>query len=421
MAQIIFDNSRLKREMKAFLKGRFGDFLERFERRLTLNIIQISSNLASEKYANLKVKMGESLGVSTFYYRFEEGENGLVLWKNGKIWENWQEAILKITRKQEDNKPNFGQKNEIGLIKQKQNSANFKTELFKENLKKTKIQQIQNFINYLAYENEDKLPNHHPQKAERKLKNGLILQLPLPSGFENLVETVNWSDFLDVDFLGADNSKLWHQGILPPTIQAIDLVLKSFLANKQEDLTGKIEGEIEGNSSKLEQKQNMVSQNSDQFGKLDGDVRLKNLQEKNGEIENFLNQKLDLTGKIVAIIGQGKLVGTPLLSYFQKTGATIISLNKDTPDKIKLAKLAEIVIAASGVPSLVQSSWLKNDVVLIDAATSESDGFLVGDVDRVELEKSNMSFKLCPSPGGIGPLTVLSIFWNLYQIESKFS
>ncbi len=415
----------LKREMKAFLKSRFGDFLEKFDRKLTLNIIQIGSNLANEKYATLKVKMGESLGVSTFYYRFEEGENGLVLWENGKIWENWQEAVLKISRKQENSKAKFDQENEIGLIKQKQNSTNFKTELSEENLKETKIQQIQNFINYLAYENEGKLPNHRTQKAERKLKNGLILQLPLPSGFENLVEMVNWSDFLDVDFLGADNSKLWHQNVLPPTIQAIDLVLKSFLANKQEVLPGKIEEEIEGSNSnfnqKLNQNQNKDSQNSDQFGKMDDNIELKNSQEKIGEIENFLNQKLDLTGKIVAIIGQGKLVGTPLLSYFQKTGATIISLNKDTPDKIKLAKLAEIVIAASGVPSLVQSSWIKNDVVLIDAATSESDGFLVGDVDRVELEKSNLSFKLCPSPGGIGPLTVLSIFWNLYQIESKFS
>ena len=54
-----------------------------------------------------------------------------------------------------------------------ENSTNFKTELSEENLKETKIQQIQNFINYLAYENEGKLPNHRTQKAERKLKNGL--------------------------------------------------------------------------------------------------------------------------------------------------------------------------------------------------------------------------------------------------------
>ena len=335
------------------------------------------------------------------------------------------------------------------------------------------------------------------------------MQLPLPLEFADLTDLVDWDDFLDVDFLGDKLS----QKLLPPTIQAIDLVLKSLENSKKslelrtekiqkiqnycqkklkQDwqiydlksakiiqnqfgkqkkskqineliLTKKSDSRIikkanftpnfikpSKNTSKME-----TSKNIQYFKKICSKILKKEIQFekelkmknwnlvnhwqktlsslvksqqivnnstldhlKNRKIEKNLTQKLDLTGRIVAIIGQGKLVGNPLLGYFAARNATIISLNKDTPNKEKLVKLADIVIAASGVPNLVKSHWLCPNAIVIDAATSESGGVLAGDIDKNELEENSNFIKqinLCPSPGGIGPLTVLSIFWNLYR------
>lgn len=200
---------------------------------------------------------------------------------------------------------------------------------------------------------------------------GLIFQLPVPIKFKDLVyQTPIYSD---VDLLGVDSDKLWEQGFLPPTIGAIDLVLKKMMQNS-----------------------NRYDENFIEY-----------IEEKNEEM---------FVGKSVAIIGQGVLVGGPLLRYFKERQATIISINKFTLNPAKLCRQADIVISAAGKPNLVDRSWLKPRSILLDAATSEDNGSLAGDVDRGNIQKSVL---LSPSPGGIGGLTVMYLFYNLLKLHLK--
>ena len=187
--------------------------------------------------------------------------------------------------------------------------------------------------------------------------NGLIFQLPLASHLEILPLQILPKN--DVDLLGKHSDLLWQQDILPPTVRAIDMVLKDML----------------------------------------------NLN---------IWQKANFGGINIAVIGQGQMVGGPLLRILKDQGATIFSLNKNTKNLPNLLSLADVVISAAGVPDLVDSNWLKPNCLVIDAATCESNDQLVGDIKTSNLREDIL---LCTSPKGVGALTVLNLFLNLVALQ----
>lgn len=471
----IFDNQNLKKNLTKFLTNLINsqknqNYNQHFSKKYKIKtnvesngsfdtcfpellIIQIGDNLASTKYANLKVKIGHKIGIKVNYYQYK---------MNGEIWQNGQ----KITE--------LWNYLEFENLKESTKNVDFKNETAEKveilTLKKIKIKLIKNHIKNLLDrkipQNQSKVTSKTNPKTDLNFKNGLIFQLPLPVEFVDLLE-IDWNNFVDVDFLAPDYN-LW-QNLLPPTIQAIDLVLKSLIwqENLEYDLNDNLEDfKMENLKLKTNLSSNLQDQNLEKFkNKLENsleNILTKDLNSKENleSLENeliftkkLLTQKIDLKGKIVAVIGQGKLVGAPLLTYLQRRNATIISLNKDSPNKQKLVKNADIVICASGVPNLVKSNWFKNNVIVIDAATSESNGVLVGDLDYLEIAQNNLNIDnlsqscgqslvknsqnspeknkknrnkkskslnlwICPSPGGVGPLTVLCIFWNLVAIKN---
>jgi methylenetetrahydrofolate dehydrogenase (NADP+) / methenyltetrahydrofolate cyclohydrolase len=206
-------------------------------------------------------------------------------------------------------------------------------------------------------------------------KEGFIFQLPLPDKFNHLVPKTPLES--DVDLLSEFSSVLWDKDFLPPTIGAIDLILKEMIIRKEKDKTS----------------------DENIFEEID--------------LDSFFDSKLNLRGKTVASIGQGILVGNPLLRYLRERAATIISTNSSTKNVANLVQNAEIVLSGVGKPNITETSWLNSDAIVIDAATAGVNGALVGDVNKETIQDSTY---LCPSPGGVGPITVLYIFWNLYRI-----
>jgi methylenetetrahydrofolate dehydrogenase (NADP+) / methenyltetrahydrofolate cyclohydrolase len=188
---------------------------------------------------------------------------------------------------------------------------------------------------------------------------GRIVQLPIPQNAQHLLKLLPAAQ--DVDCLLPTTQYNMH--ILPPTIQAINLMLQDMLGMKV-----------------------------------------------------MLGHIPDLSHQTVCVVGQGLLVGAPLLDYLKQSGASIISLNKHTHNPELLCRQADIVITAAGVPRLINNSWLKSSALVIDAATSESDGTLVGDVDPNDISDTIL---FSPSPGGIGPLTVRCLFYNTLLLAQK--
>jgi methylenetetrahydrofolate dehydrogenase (NADP+)/methenyltetrahydrofolate cyclohydrolase len=128
------------------------------------------------------------------------------------------------------------------------------------------------------------------------------------------------------------------------------------------------------------------------------------------EILNYY--KVDFTGKNVLVIGNGKLVGEPISHLFTQTKVSHDVIDINTPEQERVQKIqeADIIISGAGVPHMIKPSMIKQGVILIDAGTSEQMGKLAGDVDPLCVEKASL---MTPVPGGVGPITVVSLFANL--------
>ena len=119
----------------------------------------------------------------------------------------------------------------------------------------------------------------------------------------------------------------------------------------------------------------------------------------------------NLQGKVVAVVGKGKLVGEPLVPMLMKKGATVISCNSKTPDLGKMTRSADIVIAAAGVRGLIQNNMIESGTIVIDAGINvDENGKLCGDCDPALYDRKNVD--ITPVPGGVGLLTRLALMKN---------
>lgn len=130
----------------------------------------------------------------------------------------------------------------------------------------------------------------------------------------------------------------------------------------------------------------------------------------------------EFQGKNLVAIGAGKLVGLPAVNYFMRKDekdATVTNVCRHTRDLTQFLKMADIIISGAGNPQFIKGDMLKEDVIVVDAGTSRDPvtGKLVGDVD-FESVKNIASF-ITPVPGGVGPMTVAMIFYNLVQLTNK--
>lgn len=120
--------------------------------------------------------------------------------------------------------------------------------------------------------------------------------------------------------------------------------------------------------------------------------------------------QIDLANKNIVIVGKGVLVGKPVSAYLSREGFTSTLIDRDNDLKTALID-ADIIISGAGVPSLVTADMVKVGAILIDAGTSTSSGKLMGDIDRACYDKASI---VSPVPGGVGPITVVNLFKNLF-------
>lgn len=118
---------------------------------------------------------------------------------------------------------------------------------------------------------------------------------------------------------------------------------------------------------------------------------------------------IELMGKKIGIVGQGKLVGEPLGNQLHADGYEV-SVYEEGDSLSDLAE-KDIVIAATGQPELITNKQIKPGAVVIDAGTASSAGKLVGDVADEVRERNDIS--ITPVVGGVGPLTIAVLFENL--------
>lgn len=190
-----------------------------------------------------------------------------------------------------------------------------------------------------------------------KKYSGTIIQLPLPSKFQNSVQEIMnlISEEKDIDILSEKRLGKFYCGdfsVLPPVVGAVSRILK--------------------------------------------------------------NEKISLKEKHVVLVGFGRLVGKPLSFWFARQGVTLSIVNKSTPRIDFFTKKADILISGTGKPGLIRPDMVKKGVIAIDAGSSSENGEIKGDM---ELAVGRKALLFSPVPGGIGPVTSACLIENLLKLN----
>lgn len=125
----------------------------------------------------------------------------------------------------------------------------------------------------------------------------------------------------------------------------------------------------------------------------------------------------DLKGKDVVVIGKSNIVGKPVANLLLDAEATVTVTHIYTENLPDIARKADVIVAAAGVPELVKGFWVKPGAVLIDVGITRivgADGKekLVGDIAFDEVGHARA---VTPVPGGVGPMTIACLLANTVQ------
>ncbi|QQS22634.1 bifunctional 5,10-methylenetetrahydrofolate dehydrogenase/5,10-methenyltetrahydrofolate cyclohydrolase [bacterium] len=124
--------------------------------------------------------------------------------------------------------------------------------------------------------------------------------------------------------------------------------------------------------------------------------------------------------KQFAVVGRGDLVGMPVAHLLRSRGYKVEVVHSQTLNPDELLRQADCIILGVGKPNFLNGTQVKDDVIVIDAGTSESGGTIAGDAN-FETVSPRAKF-ITPVPGGVGPLTVAKLIENVVAVaEAKVS
>ena len=131
-----------------------------------------------------------------------------------------------------------------------------------------------------------------------------------------------------------------------------------------------------------------------------------------GIVELLRRYEVPIAGAEVVVVGRGITVGRPLgLLLTRRTeNATVTLCHTGTRDLAAHTRGADIVIAAAGVPDLIDAELIAETAVLVAVGITRTADGLVGDFHPSVLEKAAL---IAPVPGGVGPLTRAMLLSNV--------
>ncbi|MBN2637407.1 MAG: bifunctional methylenetetrahydrofolate dehydrogenase/methenyltetrahydrofolate cyclohydrolase FolD [Prolixibacteraceae bacterium] len=145
-----------------------------------------------------------------------------------------------------------------------------------------------------------------------------------------------------------------------------------------------------------------------------------------GIVELLKRYHIETSGKNCVIVGRSNIVGRPLsiLMSQKAINATVTVAHSRTANLEEVCRNADILIAAIGAPEFIKANMVKEGAVVIDVGTTRVDsnetksGFkLKGDVMFDEVAEK-CSF-ITPVPGGVGPMTRVSLLKNTLLSAKK--
>jgi methylenetetrahydrofolate dehydrogenase (NADP+)/methenyltetrahydrofolate cyclohydrolase len=135
---------------------------------------------------------------------------------------------------------------------------------------------------------------------------------------------------------------------------------------------------------------------------------------------------INTVGKNIVVIGRSNIVGRPMSVLLSQKGkdATVTVCHSRTKNLDLIAKKADIIIAALGIPEFLTADMVKDGAVIIDVGTTrvksdqtKSGWKLKGDVNFEEVAPK--CAYITPVPGGVGPMTIVSLLKNTLKAAKQ--
>lgn len=118
----------------------------------------------------------------------------------------------------------------------------------------------------------------------------------------------------------------------------------------------------------------------------------------------------DFTGYKATLLANSDEFAEPLVKMLGEKNVQSCILKKPEPS---ILRASDIIIVALGQPGIIKAEHVKNGAIVIDVGTTKVGGKLTGDVDK---EVTKQQVYLTPVPGGVGPMTVAMLLWNVYLL-----
>lgn len=121
-----------------------------------------------------------------------------------------------------------------------------------------------------------------------------------------------------------------------------------------------------------------------------------------------------IAGMNAVVVGASNIVGRPMLLELLNRRATVTVCHSQTRNLVETIKNADLVVAAVGIPHFIKAHAIKKGAIVVDVGINRlAEGKIVGDVDFAAV--ATEAAWISPVPGGVGPMTIIGLLYNLLQ------
>ena len=124
-----------------------------------------------------------------------------------------------------------------------------------------------------------------------------------------------------------------------------------------------------------------------------------------------------LSGLDAVVVGRSNIVGKPMAQLLLGESCTVTIAHSRTRDLPARLRAADIVVAAVGIPQMIQGDWIKPGATVIDVGINRTETGLVGDVDFAGAVA--VAGAITPVPGGVGPMTIACLLRNTLEAACR--
>ena len=133
-----------------------------------------------------------------------------------------------------------------------------------------------------------------------------------------------------------------------------------------------------------------------------------------GIIELLKRSGIEIEGKECVIVGRSNIVGKPMAMLMIRENATVTVAHSKTKDLLAVCRRADILITAVGKAKMFTAEYVKPGAAVIDCGMNrDENGKLCGDVDYEDVFAT--AGAITPVPGGVGPMTVAMLMKNCLE------